>query len=364
MAQRGKAVAAKNTARTETRAGTRRLSRRAQTEQRNIRRFLVIAIIGLVAILTIPAVGYYITIIGPTREMVVKVNDTKYTLGYLLKILRSYQYTSSGSLDLSRVPFDVVHLIEENELARQFAPTLNITVTDAEVAADIRKTLMGKPKPGDTTAQDQLDREFKERYRNMLTASKLSEAEHRELVRSSLLRDRVTERVSTDIATVGPQYHMYAITFDSEARAKEAKAEFERGLAFKDLVAKYSTETEAVRKEGAVGWFARGLSSSLDDLADKLAVNQLSDITQNNTPAAPGQPGKVQYSMFMIREKADARELTDDQKSQFKQQAFQKWLNEQRTKSVVETKFGSDQYTWVVQQLQKSAPRRPQAPQG
>lgn len=334
---------------------------RIQQDRRRTRLFLIAAVIGLALIIIIPVVGYYFTFIGPPRETVVRVNDMRYSLGDLLKILRSYQFSSSGGqpLDLSRLPFDVVNLLMENEVIRQFAPDLGIGVSEEEITADIRKTTMGEKKPDDPTPQEQLDREFKERYRRLLSSTRLSEEEHRRLVRSSLLREKVRERLSTETPSVAPQYHLYQLTVKNEQLAKEARTEFERGVAFKDLVAKYSTDSETVRKEGEVAWFPKGIYPQLDEVAEKLKVGELSETRNEVVPGAPGQGGTVQYTLYMVSERAEARELTDDQQKLFKEQALQKWVAEQRAKSVVETNFGSDEYTWVVQQLRKSAPLQP-----
>lgn len=352
---RNRATSAKNT------AGTRRVVRRVVRERRQIRTFMMVAAVGLIAIFSILAAGFYVSFIGPPRQVAVKVNDTSYTLGYIVKILRSFQFTSGSSgLDYSRAPFDVVQLVTENEIVRQSAPSLSLTVSGQEITDDIRKSLMGPPKDGDTTPQSQLDREFKERYSRLLTGSKLSEKAHRQLVSNSLLREKVRERVSSEIAAVAPQYHLYSLTVDNEQQAKEARTEFERGLSFKELVAKYSKDAEAVRKEGEAGWIARGLFGQMDQLADKLAINQLSELTQENVQAQAGRQGSVKYTMYLISEKVDAKEITDDQKRVFKEQAMQKWISEQRTKSIVETKFGTEEYNWVVKQLRKTAP--PQQP--
>jgi parvulin-like peptidyl-prolyl isomerase len=331
--------------------------------------FIVAAVIGLALISTIMLAGYYITFVGPPRETVVRVNDTRYTLGDLVKILRSYQAGSGGGqgLDLSQLPFQVVNLLMENEVIKQFAPNLGISVTEDEITQDIRKTMLGSRKPEDTTPQDQLDREFKERYRSLLSTTRLSEKEHRALVRSSLVREKVRERLSTETPSVAPQYHLYQLTVKNEQLAKEARTEFGRGVAFKDLVAKYSTDSETVRKEGELGWFPKGIYSQLDEVADKLKAGELSEPRNEVVQGAPGQAGTVQYTLYMVSERADARELSDDQRKLFKEQALQKWVAEQRAKSIVETKFGSDEYTWVVQQLRKGTPvqsgPQPQKPQ-
>ncbi|MSQ12695.1 MAG: hypothetical protein EXR47_00845 [Dehalococcoidia bacterium] len=335
-------------------AGRRRS--RIQQERRRTRLFIFAGAIGLALISTTLLIGYYTTFVGPPRETVVRVNDTRYTLGALVKILRSYSAGSGGQgLDLSQLPFQVVNLLMENEVIRQFAPNLGISVTEDEITQDIRKTLLGSKKD-DTTPQDQLDREFKESYRRLLSSTRLNETEHRRLVLASLLREKVRERLSTETPSVAPQYHLYQLAVKNEQLAKEARTDFERGVAFKDLVAKYSTDSETVRKEGEIGWFPKGIYTQLDAVAAKLKVGELSEPQNEAVQGAPGQAGTVQYTLYIVSERADARELSNDQRKLFKEQALAKWVAEQRAKSIIETKFGSDEYTWIVQQLRKGTP--------
>ena len=77
----------------------------------------------------------------------VKVNDTTFTMGYLLKLLRMQQAGSEATgqpLNIGSRPYDLVQLLSENEIISQAAPRLGLTVTDEEMDAEIRRRLLGE----------------------------------------------------------------------------------------------------------------------------------------------------------------------------------------------------------------------------
>lgn len=308
----------------------------------------------LLAIALIPIIGFILTLSGPEDKTVILVNEARYSLGDLRSILRSYQWRSQQPLDMSTLPFQIVELLTENKVISQFAPELGMSVAEEDVSADIRKTLEGEP-PKDTP-RAQLDRDFKENYRKMLSGTRLSEGEHRDLVRSSLLRDKVRERVSTEVASVADQFHLYALTVKSEQLAIEAATEFERGVVFQDLVTKYSTNTDTIRKGGELGWVVRGLNADLDKIADEAEPGKLSKPRNEVVQGPPGQQGVIQYTLYLVTDKVVGRELDEGHRGQLKEQALQKWISQQRAKSVIETNFGSAEYSWIVQELRKTAP--------
>ncbi|MBI2936396.1 MAG: SurA N-terminal domain-containing protein [Chloroflexi bacterium] len=332
----------------------RRQLSRIGRDRRRQRNLVILGIVGILLILTIPAIGYYTAFVGPPRRVVVQVNDKKFTLGFLVKLLRGYQRTGQ-QLDMGSAPFNLVQTLMENELIRQAAPRNSIVLTEEEIDQDVRKTFLGEVKPEDPRTPEQREREFRERYRQFLNNSDFSEKEHRELVAYSLYRQRMEESLSSEVPTVAPHYHLYALTVDSESKMNEARTFYEQGISFADLVAKFSTDEEAIRKGGELGWWPQGLNSRLDDLVKNLQLNQLSEITRNPVSPGPGQPtGRVDYTVFMVAERAEARELEEENRRRFKELALQKWLSDEQAKNVVVTNFSSDRYTWVVQQLGKS----------
>ena len=83
------------------------------------------------------------------------------------------------------------------------------------------------------------------------------------------------------------------------------------------------------------------LNPELDEFLFGLEIGKLSEPMSE-------QNGQVVY---MISEKADAREIDYDDRESLKTHALQEWLDEQWDKYDIETNFTSDDYAWVTKQL-------------
>ena len=156
--------------------------------------------------------GYVFIFVRPPQERVVSVNDVTYTRGDMVKMLRIRQRLLEDSgqrIDTGSDIFQALQLIVENEIISQSAPSIGITVSDEEVDQQIQGTIIFQS--GGSLAgksDEQLDREFKELYGNFLNSSQISEDEHRDIVRRSVLRERVRQYVGESVPAVAKQYHV------------------------------------------------------------------------------------------------------------------------------------------------------------
>ncbi|MBI4337841.1 MAG: peptidylprolyl isomerase [Chloroflexi bacterium] len=336
----------------------RRQLSRWQKEQRRARTALVLGVIAVVAILVIPAYGYYTNFIVPPRQWVVKVNGVTYTLGYVTKILRSFVRGPAGTtnqIDLGTEPIRVVIVLAENELIRQAAPRYNIAVTDQDVDQELQRRILGPRPEGDTTPPEELERAFREQYRQYLIVSGLSAQEQKQLVRSDLYRQRMRDVLGQDVPAVLPQVHLYQLTVDSRDKAQEAQKRFSGGTPFKDLVSLLSIDDTEKRKDGEVGWIPRDISPETDDLVFGLAPGALSDPQEQISQGG----GASTFNLYLVTEKADARDVSTENREALKTAALQKWLDEERPKNDVQTRFNSDMYAWIVKQIGLTARQSP-----
>ena len=296
----------------------------------------------------------------PPQERVVSVNDVTYTRGDMVKLLRIRQRLLEDSgqrIDTGTDIFQALQLIVENEIIAQSAPSLGITVSDEEVDAQIQATIIfqsggtltGKP-------QDQVDREFKELYAGFLNSSQIDEAEHRRLVRRSLLREKVREYVGESVPSVTKQYHLYrlAVNHDDEIDimltkyADYVKLSTDPRLlheAFWAITREFSREEqELVRRGGEVGWLPLGVLEDYDDVIASLEVGKLSD-------PIPNRDQRQQAYVFMVSEIDELRELSPANLDALKTRALERWINEQRREHEVYAVFNSNIYAWMIDQL-------------
>ncbi len=335
-------------------AATRPRNRRRPSKKRE-RAALLLGAVAVLVIVTIPAVGYVMNFVMPPRETVVQVNDTRYTLGDIVKLLRVFQReaeATGGTMNLGMLPFQVVNTLAENELMRQGAARENLTVTPQEVDDEVRLRILGPLDPEAETTQEELDLEFKERYRTYLSVIQLSEDEHRDIVLLDLYRGALQRTLGDRLPQQLPHAHLYKISVETEEEADEVRTEFARGAVLADLVEKYDGDAEAIRKEGEVGWTPIGLNPQLDPLIfEILAVGELSEPLPELNP----NTNELALVMYLVAAREDERDLAETDRGTLERLALAEWLAVERELSGVENRFDSSQYEWVIKQLQLSA---------
>ncbi|MYC06668.1 MAG: hypothetical protein F4X57_05800 [Chloroflexi bacterium] len=338
----------------------RRESRRIRQIQR--RRRVAFGAIGvmLLLVLGILFAGYVFIFVRPPQERVVSVNEVTYTRGDMVKMLRIRQRLQEDQgqrLDTSSDIFQALQLIVENEIIAQSAPSLGITVSDEEVDTQIQATIIfqaGGQLAG--KSEDQLDREFKELYSNFLNASQISEDEHRDIVRRTLLRSKVRQYVGESVPNVAKQYHVYRLAVGQEDEIDILFTKYDDYVknsadpvilheAFKAITREFSREApELVRRGGEIGWVPLGVLEDYDDVIATVEVGELS------TPI-PNRDQRQQAFIFMVSEIDELRELDPVNHEALKTRALERWINEQRREHDVYAVFNSDIYAWMIQQL-------------
>jgi parvulin-like peptidyl-prolyl isomerase len=324
---------------------------RRRPSKRRERAALFIGLAAVLVIIAIPLAGYVVTFVLPPRETVVRVNDTKYTMGDIVKLLRVFQRENEASgttMNMGILPFQVVNTLAENELIRQGASGEGLTVSSQEVDDELRVRMLGALDPESEATEDELEMEFRERYRDYLNLIQLSEGEHRDLVTLDLYREKLQDALAREVPQELPQVHLFKISVETEEDVDEVRTEFARGALFADLVEKYDGGAEAVRKDGEVGWIPRGLMPELDPLIfDTLVVGELSEAQ----PELDRGTNALALVMYLVVEISDDREVADNHRGVLQRLALNQWIATQREANRVENRFNSDQYEWVLKQL-------------
>jgi peptidyl-prolyl cis-trans isomerase C len=221
--------------------------------QMRIRRIVIIAaVVFLVGISSWVGYGYYSDYRASTaawRQVVIEVNGVKFDMEYFVKTLdalsagmNSSTLSSYGSYFANMVADSVI----DGELLRQGAPSLNITVSTAEIDARLKQY-----------GSD-------ERYRDMVTAVLLEEK----------LRDHFGAGLN---GTQIQQAHIQVMLVESQEVAANLTAEIEAGGNFTALAKQYSLNSSI---EGDLGWLP------LELIPNSLIANA----AFNLTPPALSQP--------------------------------------------------------------------------
>ena len=209
---------------------TRRQLSRWQQQQRRERIIRRIGISIIVAVLGIVGVGWYITHYQPLLQTVIKVNDTKFNMDYYVEALAFYSAGQPVYLYASEVVID----IERNELIRQEAEGLGITVSNDAVEEELKSH----------------DPPFNNVHR----------AEIRSRMLLGELRDEYFEQ---RVPLFAEQRHIMAMLLESESQATEVRARLESGEGFGELAGELSLEGLSQATNGDLGWHSRDVLAEL-----------------------------------------------------------------------------------------------------
>ena len=338
------------------------------------RRRIGLAVIGLMllAIAGIVIAGYALIFVLPSREVVVRVNDVTYTRGDMVKLLRVSQKGMEflgGQFNATNDIFQTLQLFVENEIISQSAPSLGITVSEAEIQAQIRDVFTPRGALSGGMDPAQVEREFQERYSGYLNAIQYSEEEYYQLTRRSIVREKTRQFIGESVPTFAEQVRLQQIIVAPTDEIDIMQVKLQDALrdatdpeqireGVKGIVREFSRDSqEMVRLGGDLGWLPRGILKDHEYAFFDLEVGELSEVSTSV------QDQQTLY-FFIVSERAEARELDPEDLDALKTAALQTWINEQRAKFDVYSNFDSEIYAWMLEQLGLSAaPQEEEEPQ-
>jgi len=191
--------------------------------------FVIVAVIGIVGS------GWYINDYQPLHQTVIRVNDTKFSMDYYIKMLKYYGEGQPFQY-MEYIADEAVTLTERNELLRQGAMKLGISVSNSEV-----------------------DEKLKD---NDPPLSK----DYRDVVRTELLVDKLRdEYFEQKVAVSAEQRHVMAIFLESESQAAAVRARLEAGEDFAKLAGELSLESISRSNGGDLDWHPQDVLAVLLD---------------------------------------------------------------------------------------------------
>lgn len=206
---------------------------RWEQEKKRQRIIFGLVILVIVAALAIIGVGSYLTQYQPLHETVITVNNTRFNMNYYIKMLKHFGQNQSPSYLYSIAEY-VAEVIEQNELLRQGAAGLGITVSGTEVD----KALAQRKPP-------------------------LSK-DYRDLVRSDLLRMKLLdEYFDKKVPAFADQRQVLVMFLESESLAWEVKSRLEAGKDFGELAKELSLDGTSKAKRGDLGWHPKDYLTQL-----------------------------------------------------------------------------------------------------
>ena len=224
---------------------TKRQLSRWQRQEKRRRIILGVGIAIVTAVVVTVGVGWYTKDYKPLHQTVIRVNDVEFNMDYYVKMLKFYgegQPTQYMQFLANSLVID----IERNELVRQGAEKLDITVSD-----------------------DTVDEELKSRDPPL-------SKDYRDWVRAEMLINRLRdEYFDQKVPVFAEQRHIMAMFLESESRADEVRIRLENGEDFAELAGELSLDSMSKAEGGDLGLHPKDVFTIL--LGDSLVSDYAFD---------------------------------------------------------------------------------------
>jgi parvulin-like peptidyl-prolyl isomerase len=233
---------------------TKRQLSRWKQHQRRQRIIIGSGILIIVAVLVVIGAGvyfgWYVPERQPLKETVIKVNDTEFDMGYYLDTLKYQvlQWESIGmSVGIEQVTYlaeGTVTAIQTNELIRQEALELGISVSDEEVEARIEEEFAD------------YDPSLVNTYGDVI----------RDMLRAQMLREKLLEEYfDQQVPQTAEQRHIMAMFLESQSQANQIRDRLKGGELFSELTLEFCLDSYCESQEGDLGWHPKEILASLVD---------------------------------------------------------------------------------------------------
>ncbi len=179
--------------------------------------------------------------------------------------------------------------------------------------------------------------EFEELYSNSLgilqEGAGLTEGDYRELVKASLLAEKMEELIGQQVPTTEPHILARHILLDTEEEAQDALRRLEQGEDFAALATEVSTDTVSAELGGDLGWLPQGsMVAEFEEVAFDLPPGEISEVVE--TPYG--------FHIILVEERDEDRELDPEILDQRKRDAFDIWLADLLSEAVIERYWSGD----------------------
>ncbi len=250
-----------------------------QQQKKRQRIIFSIGISIIAVVLLIVMVGWYSGEYRPLHQTAIRVNDTEFDMAYYVDALMERERGQSPELVQYQADA-VVRDIEQNELIRQGALKLGVSISNNEIK-EILETY-------DLPDKDIL----------------------RDSVRGQLLIEKLLGvYFEAQVPKSAEQRHIMTMLLESESQALEIRAKLEKGDDFAELAEKYSLDYLSKEEKGDLGWHPESIflemrsGSVLAEYIFAAEVGVVSQIYDEEIPKGVG------YWLIKVMEREDDEEV-------------------------------------------------------
>jgi len=306
------------------------LSRLAQRRRRE-RTILFACIAAIAAAPAVIGFGYLYNLVLPRWETVATVNGTPISSSYFSKMLRF----AAGPFDTTTSPPASLVLQQaiNNEILRQEAPSLGLSVTPTEIEEYLRP-------PAEPSTEGGLA-SLEESYRQYLWEVGFTSGELRRVVEATLLQKKGLDHFMEQVPQEAEHVNLYHILVETDLDASQVLERLEAGEEFATLAEELSTDAETATRGGEVGWVTR----------DMLGLPELADSVFSLETGKASQPIATPNGYLIAKvEGREVRDLEASHRVQLAGKVWQEWLDGQRESSRIEEDLSPRRISWAASQ--------------
>jgi len=206
---------------------------RWEKQKKRQRIILIVGVSIIAAALLIVGVGWFLSQYQPMHQTVIRVNDTEFDMEYYIDMLKVYSWNQSESY-IQYISDEVIKNIQRNELVRQEALKLGISISEDEVTEELEN-------------YDLPENEVR-----------------RDIVRAQLIiRRLLDEYFDPQVPVTAEQVHLMAMLLESEQQATEVEARLEKGESFAEIAAELSLDYLSKTNQGDFDWHPKVILNEL-----------------------------------------------------------------------------------------------------
>jgi|GEM_PF-998369 hypothetical protein len=330
----------------------RRMAQYRQSRRRPLSIVIAAALLFIISLVLL--VGYYITFVVPPKHVVAHVNGVEFTLGdmdVIIKANAAFRAETGAQGGISTFPFQVLDNLVEGELINQVSPSLGLSVTDQEIENRLRENFYPTPPEGQKPSEEQLEREYREKYTRYLAIAQYSASTYREIIRGDLMRAKALETFENRVPSIEEHAFVEWIRIGQEGdrplqTLEGIHEQLINGANFGVLAQQFSDDKRHADLKGVVGWVPRGAFPDLDETFFSI---------KPNTPSEPMFAGDGYY-VIRITGNPETRQVSKEMSQLVKESIFKKWVDELRAANSVNVDFGSEEYDWLINKTREAVP--------
>jgi len=220
--------------------------------------------------------------------------------------------TPEGRERLEQARRQVLEQMIDQELIRQAAVEMGVSISDAELEASIEDIIE------QSGGQDGFDQS--------LEGMGTTYDDFRQMLLDQLLSEAVYSAVTASISPVAEQVHARHVLLPTREQAEEVLARLQAGEDFAYLAREYSEDISSRENGGDVGFFPRGvMPPEVEEVAFSMEVGETSEIVET----------EFGFHIVQVLEREE-REIAVEVFENLRQQVFMQWLQDRREAATID----------------------------